>query len=52
MTDPFPPLDAEALHKLEQAALEHMQNDRYAEALVLWETRLRSGESGLAPFPL
>ncbi len=42
----------EALRELELAAMKCMDEGSYSDALVLWETRLRSGESGLAPFPL
>jgi hypothetical protein len=45
-------LSEEALRKLETAALDAMEKKHFQEALLLWEIRLRSGESGLAPFPL
>src|SRR5262245_45566879 len=52
MADPNFTLSPEALRQLEEAALERMEQRDFSEALLLWETRLRSGETGLAPFPL
>jgi hypothetical protein len=45
-------LGPEALRCLEEAALELMNRRQFAEALAVWETRLRAGGTGLAPFPL